>query len=852
MKNGEIRNLCVRLLHAESEQEVVQILEEAGLWGDLSLWRHYGDLENNWGQGGNQQSLAEAALAEKIVNSVDARLTNECLALGIDPKKPGSGRPETIREAVARFFEDGTGQKMATGGLIEDWSDEKIREVAQGITLCATGTRPTLNLTISDVGEGQTPDRLPETILSLSKSNKMYIPFVQGQFNQGGAGALRFCGQRNFQLVISRRNPVLLGGEVDERETQWGFTIVRRERPGEATDGRRNSTYTFLAPIGVGDMKTPRHGDVLSFAADSLDIFPDRDQPFGRSASYGTAIKLYEYQYVGERSNIIRGKRVLLRRLELLLPEVALPVRLYEFRKNAKTGNILPQASRETTLVGLRRRLIDNDNVESGFPLTIPFSPRGEQLSAEVYVFKPEGSERDTEDDDEDPKDRKKLGGIKSYRKQEGVVFVRNGQTQGHLPRDYFKRDALKLRPIADDILVFVDCDRLTDDVREDLFMPSRDRLTDNAFKQDLIAGLDQALRSDEALKQIRNQRQQEHISERLKDDRPLTEVLQTLIKHSPNLTQLLHLGQRISAPFNTVAVAGVREPEFRGEIYPTFFKTKGVEYGAVHKRPCPINQRMRLTFETDARDDYFTRKIERGVLALTYLDKAGSEHGVSMVGPRLKRGIASAMADLPEGVEVGDVLTFVARVKDSRAAFENRIDVTVKPAAQPHESGGDGVRKTPQQKPGADRELPQQLAMPQIVRVYRDQWEHQSPPFGEFTAMRACVVGYEGQDEKDIYEFRVNMDNTPLLNEIKQRRLDDGSARNQFLYANVLVGLSLLLEGKKSNGGAEVEGGADIEGRIEQTTAALAPFILALTSLGQEDLSHGEDDLDGTESATA
>jgi hypothetical protein len=851
MKNGEIRNLCVGLLHAESEQEVIQILEDAGLWSDPALWRHYGDLENNWGQGGNQQSLAEAALAEKIVNSVDARLINECLARGIDPKKPDSARPKTIREAVARFFEGGTGEKMATGGLVEDWSNEKIRQIAQGITLCASGTRPILNLTISDVGEGQTPDRLPETILSLSKSNKMYIPFVQGQFNQGGTGALRFCGQRNFQLVISRRNPALLGGAADDRDAQWGFTIVRRERPGEATDGRRNSTYTFLSPVGVGDLRTPRHGDVLAFTADSLDIFPDREQPFGRSASFGTAIKLYEYQYVGERSNIIQGRRVLLRRLELLLPEIGLPVRLYELRKSAKTGQLPSQRSRETTMVGLRRRLSDSENVEPGFPLTIPFSPRGEQLAAEVYVFKPEGSEREADDDDEDS-NRKKLGGIKSYRKTEGVVFVRNGQTQGHLPRDYFKREFLKLRPIAEDILVFVDCDRMTDDVREDLFMPSRDRLTDNTFKQDLIAGLDQALRTDETLKQIRNQRQQEHISERLKDDRPLTEVLQTLIKHSPNLTQLLHLGQRISAPFNTVDVGGVREPEFKGEIYPTFFKTKGVEYGAVHKRPCPINQRMRLTFETDARDDYFTRKIERGVLALTYIDKTGTEHGASMVGPRLKRGIASAMAELPEGIDVGDVLTFVARVADSRGAFENRIEATVKPAAQPHESGGDGVRKTPRPRPGADRELPQQLAMPRIVRVYRGQWEDQSPPFGEFTAMRACVVGYEGEDERDIYEFRVNMDNTPLLNEIKQRRLDDSSARNQFLYANVLVGLSLLLEGKKSNGAANGEGGTDIEARIDQTTAALAPFILALTSLGQEDLSEGDDDLDGLESATA
>ncbi len=201
MNNGQIRDLCIHLLHSETEDEVIGHLQSAGLWDDLSKWRPYGDQENNWGQSGNQQSLAEAALVEKIVNSVDARLINECLERRIDPK--GSDAPRSIRQAVARFFEGSTGKKMATGGLIEDWTEDKIREVAQGITLCATGARPVLNLVISDCGEGQTPRKIPHTIMSLSKSNKMYIPFVQGQFNQGGTGALRFCGKYNLQLVIS-------------------------------------------------------------------------------------------------------------------------------------------------------------------------------------------------------------------------------------------------------------------------------------------------------------------------------------------------------------------------------------------------------------------------------------------------------------------------------------------------------------------------------------------------------------------------------------------------------------------------------------------------------------------------
>ena len=242
---AESRTLCRALLDADTEAQVIEILRDAGYWDRNELWRHYGDVENNWGQSGNQQSLAEAALAEKIVNSVDALLINECRVRRIDPKS--STAPNSIRVAVAQYFEGATGENLATQGYIEHWSNAKVRDVAQRITVCATGERPNLTITVSDYGEGQTPDHFPDTILSLNKSNKMYIPFVQGQFNQGGTGALRFCGKHNLQLVVSRRNPRLLPHSHTARDSQWGFTIVRRERP---EGGRRNSTYTYLTPAG--------------------------------------------------------------------------------------------------------------------------------------------------------------------------------------------------------------------------------------------------------------------------------------------------------------------------------------------------------------------------------------------------------------------------------------------------------------------------------------------------------------------------------------------------------------------------------------------------------------------------
>ncbi len=368
-------------------------------------------------------------------------------------------------KAVAWFFDDSSGEKMATGGYVEDWPSEKIRSVAGGITLCATGTRPdTLSLTISDNGEGQTPRRLPDTILSLNKSNKLYIPFVQGQFNQGGTGALRFCGRNNIQLVISRRNPAILNTSCNENDLEWGFdAIVRRERP---VDGkRRNSVYTYLAPCDILELKDHHHGKILSFRADQFGIFPDKEGPYSRTAEFGTCIKLYEYQYIGEKSNILRGKSLPEPPGPPGLPEIALPGAHVCTTGAIRGVTFMGLEAARTTLFGLRRRLLGSENVEQGFPLSIPFSPDvTAKLVAHRFAFKRAGSLRDREDDENDAEGqaKKRLGGLRGYREEGGHSFRPKWTDFREVsPKDFFRRDSLKMKPLADDLLVFVDCDEL-------------------------------------------------------------------------------------------------------------------------------------------------------------------------------------------------------------------------------------------------------------------------------------------------------------------------------------------------------------------------------------------------------
>jgi hypothetical protein len=143
---------------------------------------------------------------------------------------------------------------------------------------------------------------------------------------------------------------------------------------------------------------------------------------------------------------------------------------------------------------------------------------------------------------------------------------------------------------------------------------------------------------------------------------------------------------------------------------------------GATHRRDCPVNYRMRLQFETDARDDYFSRRIEGGKFWIVWIDKAGKEHKVSIVGPNLRSGAANVMVTLPDAVEVGDILAMTAVTKDSRAEFENKMEVTVRPWAERRKGGETKPRhKKPSDQPGKDRERPRELATPEIDPVYRD-----------------------------------------------------------------------------------------------------------------------------------
>lgn len=53
MKNHELRNLCLALMRADTETEVIDLLKQAGLWDAPEAWRFFGDRETNYNAIGN-------------------------------------------------------------------------------------------------------------------------------------------------------------------------------------------------------------------------------------------------------------------------------------------------------------------------------------------------------------------------------------------------------------------------------------------------------------------------------------------------------------------------------------------------------------------------------------------------------------------------------------------------------------------------------------------------------------------------------------------------------------------------------------------------------------------------------
>jgi hypothetical protein len=595
----------------------------------------------------------------------------------------------------------------------------------------------------------------------------------------GSTGVLPFCGKHHLQLIISKRNPMI--SSDDERSSEWGFTIVRREKP---TGMMKSSKYTYLAP----------KNKVLSFSADSLQIIPssgDMSKVYDDNLEYGSFVKLYEYKIGAGLKTAIYFD--LYNRLNLLMPNMALPVRLFEKRKYS--GH-----SYETTLSGLLSRVSDDkrDNLEKGFPDSASVSIDGQKISIQIFVFK---LKKDKKGNPTNAKD--------NYSKKEGVVFSVNGQAQGHLGKSIFSKVGLGY--LKDSVLVHVDCSELSNESIEEVFMNSRDRLRDDSlFKNKIVEKIQELLSSHSELKSLSNSRRDQKIHEKISDNKPIADVLKKVIAHSPTLSKLLLKGVRLNNPFRIVDTK--TSQSFEGKEFPTYF-SPSKNFNETAPRICEFDRKINIKFKTDVVNDYLTRGSSPGKIEFV-----SDLYGFIDSSVHIFNGSVTVVLSLPSSANIDEICKISYQVADDSRAIPLSDSFWIKIVEKIEKKvskNKNNPRKSTGDKEGGNDSGKSELDLPEINPITKDQWNEYD--IDEEHAL--CIVPHENS-----YDFFYNKDNIYLLHEQKAAKTADIEViETQFKSALVLVGLSII------NSLTDCDDQDKIQSDVKEVTKRIAPVILPM-----------------------
>ncbi|MGO8703839.1 MAG: hypothetical protein ACLQVA_08475 [Candidatus Brocadiia bacterium] len=715
-------------------------------------------MPNNRSIVNNQQQDASGALVEKVVNGLDAMLTKECFLKGTQPDSPEA--PQTMASATELFF------GVRDGNLANLGSSELTR-LAENIQIVVTGSKADPSYMIIDKGEGQTPARFAATFLSLTKSNKGRIPFVQGKFNCGGTGVLPFCGARSYQLLISRRCPSLpsdpsVPGTKDATHALWGFTLIKKLPPSA---GQYDTmVYVYLAP----------NGQIPSFDAEDLSALPEvrsdaisqevdaDDDPGERSSkhetprpyrvglAYGTVIKLYNYRWK-TRSLATREVRF---ELERYLYRLSMPVRVTETRQGYRAHYFATTIAGTSVTIAKDR---DKGFLEDDFPAGGEIQPAGVgALPISIALYRERTQETDK------AKDPKRLS--------KGLCFTINGQVHYATGPEFFVTRGLNYEYIKDTMHVVVDCTGLPQDIRDDLIMPSRDRLRQvpafEAIRDSVVADL----KDRDALRAINDARRLRRVKDALTDDAAQS-VLQSLLDKDPVLASLFKGGKGLRGP---IMAGKPPAPAYKGKQPPTFFHFAN---GKTHvDKSFPIDRTCAVEIETDAINGYFEmpNPLDRGELKI----EPRCYERWNLWDGRLRIVFrAPSNARIGDSVNVTITITDPARHAGGQPPWANTVKLVFTEGGKPVVSG------TPGKPKGA-----QTLAMPKPIPVYQANWPDHG--FDEYSALKISM----GVDEN--HDFFINMDNRYLHNELLRRKdPEKEAAKFAYQWGLMLVALGMLQE---------------------------------------------------------
>ena len=637
------KDVCLRLLAAESEAEVQEITEAVPEMRDLGNWQPLDRRDTNFNVTSNQASDGGKALTELMTNMVDAVLMKYAFQKGIDPK--GANAPKTMYEAVDVLVKNLHGGKLVNLDPKDAWLREFARKnLVIGITGAKSKKEGLPCYTFVDNGEGQRREDFEDTFLSLSAGHKKSIPFVQGKYNMGSSGVLRYCGRRWFKLIVSRRY---------DGKSGWSWTLMRR-RPD---DGDNMPVAEYFIPGKTG---------IPSFDSDYLHPFHTMTgkRYDGVMLKTGTVVKLFDYQ-VGSKFLSFKGARYTLNEN---LVETILPFRLLDFRQLSKDKKKREAAQKR-----------GGDRAEGVDPR--PF------YGMEFLLLRSH-REAGLEDEEEDaagerkisvgiikdpdigtvsvstiPLKRKIPGWLKAPQNINRVFHTVNGQVQYKQSRGYLSRCGFPA--LKDRVVIVVDASNLTFSAHNEVWKGDREHISSTIVGERYLDEVTTTIKESTALQTLQKEIAQQELERASKAES--NTLFQKLVDSDRNLAGLL--SQRdptvympASGGSETGSETGSGEWN-EGKYSPTFIRPE--ERFKKYPLEVPINHKRPISARTDAENGYLNRTDNPGQIII---DRE----------VRAKFGIREQLHDgrltiyfkpQEELLTVGDTFTFKIGLKDDAMA---------------------------------------------------------------------------------------------------------------------------------------------------------------------------------------
>ena len=617
MNQNDSKKVLEELLLAITTEDVERILQRRSFSADD--WRPYGGREKNWDIVSNQQANAVGALTEIITNSIDAVLCRKAYEAGIRDLASDHA-PQSMQEAVRQFYNVTEGKLSSLEA--SQLTDLATKSIWVGVKRKKKGAHcPTI--TIVDFGEGQSYNDFPKTFLSLSETNKEGIGFVQGKFNMGSTGSIRFCTEADimrghYKLIVSKK----YNGE------NWGWTLIR---VSQVQKGKKLPVVEYLMP----------NGEIPNFKGESISAFGSVE--VGKICQ-GSVVRLYEYD-IGPGARAVDFG--LYHALTLNLLECALPIRTFDFdaKPSSGRGRLRAKGIAERTFSGMAVMLntdfMDPSDQDPEIPEQKPDSRTTEFVHLVADLFDKElGSIRILATGVSELPDF-----MKGSRKR--VFYTINGQTHATENASFLNRTSVKLGDLQNHLIVNVQCENMDKTALTAIFMGNREQKVNTRLSRELDELLQRQLRGDSKLREYQAIIRRRRAAQIVEDDKETRKLLSDLIVQDPAIRELLGLG---SLAIDKGKSPGGKRKWTDGKRFPTFLDPLNVaKRNGGYKKNVPIGGYRQIKCATDAANDYLSRTNSPG-----WIYPAMPRGGARRKGS-LYNGTATFTFWAPDSAKVGD-----------------------------------------------------------------------------------------------------------------------------------------------------------------------------------------------------